>query len=150
MFVNTLDLLNREKWDLVSSRYLSREFSAKILRRVPCLRAHYIFMMSWCSCENHMCSWLAFVSQSGSETSPILLKFSGFPAQLSGYSADFHRKSLDIIKQHPNNAAIWANSCFSPVIIRDIGEHKFDGYGSEKIGSWKMEKNWGFGNPKSS
>ena len=54
-----------------------------------------------------------------------------------------NRKSLDIIKQHPNNAAIWANSCFSPVIIRDIGEHKFDGYGSEKIGRWKMEKKIG-------
>ena len=25
--VNTLELLNREKWDLVSSRYLAREFS---------------------------------------------------------------------------------------------------------------------------
>ena len=70
-------------------------------------------------------------------------------AQISGYSADFHGKSLDIIKQHPNNAAIWANSCFSPVIIRDIGEHKFNGYGSEKNGSWKMEKNGGFGNPTS-
>ena len=62
----------------------------------------------------------------------------------------FYRKLLDIIKQHPNNAAIWANSCFSPVIIRDIGEHKFNGYASEKIGRWKMEKNWGFGDPKSS
>ena len=84
---------------------------------------------------------LTFVSQPGSETLPILLKFSRFSAQISRYSADFHRKSLDIIKQHPNNATIQANSCFSPVIIHDIGEHKFDGYGSEKNGSWKMEKN---------
>ena len=97
-------------------------------------------MTSWCSCKNHMRTWLAFVSQPGSETSPILLKFLRFSAQISGYSADFHRKSLDITKQHPNNAAIWANSCFSPVIIRGIGEHKFDGYSSEKIGSWKNGK----------
>ena len=48
----------------------------------------------------------------GSETSPILLKFLRFSAQISGFSADFHRKSLDIIKQHPNNAAIWADSVF--------------------------------------
>ena len=49
----------------------------------------------------------------GSETLPILLKFSLFSAQISGFSADFHRKSVDIVKQHPNNAAIWADS---PVI----------------------------------
>ena len=30
---------------------------------------------------------------------------------------------------------------------RDIGEHKFDMYGSEKIGRWKMEKNRSFGDP---
>ena len=48
----------------------------------------------------------------GSETSPILLKFSWFSAQISGFSADFHRKSLDIVKQHPNNAEIWADSVF--------------------------------------
>ena len=38
--------------------------------------------------------------------------------------------------------------CFSPVIKVYIGEHKFNG--SAKIGSRKMEKNQGFGNPKSS
>ena len=68
------------------------------------------------------------------------VELSRFSAQISGCSADFHRKSVDIVKQHPNNAAIWANSCFSPVIIHDIGEHKFDGYGSEKklgVGKWK-------------
>ena len=27
--------------------------------------------------------------------------------------------------------------CFGPVIKVDIGEHKFDGTGSAKIGSWK-------------
>ena len=48
----------------------------------------------------------------GSETSPILLKFSRFSAQISGFRADFHRKSLDIVKQHPNNAEIWADSVF--------------------------------------
>ena len=74
----------------------------------------------------------------GSETSPILLKFSQFSAQISGFSADFHRKSLHIVKQHLNNAEIWADSvCFSPVIKVDIGEHKFDGTRSAKIGSWK-------------
>ena len=49
-----------------------------------------------------------------SETSPILLKFSLFSAQISGFSADFHRKSLEVVKQHPNNAKIWANSVFQP------------------------------------
>ena len=31
-------------------------------------------------------------------------------------------------------------ACFNPVIKVDIGEHNFDGPGSAKIGSWKMEK----------
>ena len=44
--------------------------------------------------------------------SPILLKCSLFSGHISGFSADFHRKSLDIVKQHPNNAAIWADSVF--------------------------------------
>ena len=48
----------------------------------------------------------------GSETSPISLKFSLFSAQILRLSADFHRKSLDIVKQHPNNAEIWADSVF--------------------------------------
>ena len=74
---------------------------------------------------------------------PILLKILRVSAQISGCSADFHRKLLDIVKHHPNNAAIWASSCFSPVISRDIGEHKFEGYGSKKIGSWKTEKKIG-------
>ena len=43
---------------------------------------------------------------------PILLEFSLFTAQISEFSADFHRKSLDIVKQHPNNARIWADSVF--------------------------------------
>ena len=34
--------------------------------------------------------------------------------------------------------------CFSPVIKIYISEHKFDGTGSEKFWSWKMEKNRGF------
>ena len=55
-------------------------------------------------------------SVSGSETSPTLLKFSRFSAQISGFSADFladfHRKLLDIVNQQPNNAEIWADSVF--------------------------------------
>ena len=47
----------------------------------------------------------------GYETSPILLKFSQFLAQILGFS-DFPRKSLNIVKQHPNNAKIWADSVF--------------------------------------
>ena len=39
---------------------------------------------------------------------------------------------------------------FSPIIKVDIGERKFDGYRFAKIGSWKMEKNQSFGDPKSS
>ena len=41
-------------------------------------------------------------------------------------------------------------ACFSPVIKVGIGEHKLDGYWFAKIGSWKMEKDRGFGDPKSS
>ena len=41
-------------------------------------------------------------------------------------------------------------ACFSQVIKVDIDEPKFDGYRFAKIGSWKMEKNRGFGDPKSS
>ena len=48
----------------------------------------------------------------GSETVPISLKFSRFSVQITGFSADFHRKSLDIVKQHPENAKIWADSVF--------------------------------------
>ena len=39
-------------------------------------------------------------------------------------------------------------ACFSRVINPYIGEHKFVWYISAKIGSWKMEKNQGFGIPK--
>ena len=48
----------------------------------------------------------------GSKTLPILLEISLFLAQISGFSADFLRKSLDIVIQHPNNAEIWADSVF--------------------------------------
>ena len=41
-------------------------------------------------------------------------------------------------------------ACFSPVIKANTGEHKFDGYGSAKIGGWKIEKNQGFGQLNSS
>ena len=57
-----------------------------------------------------------------------------------GFSANFHRKLLDIVKQHPTMPKYGLIACFSPVIEVDIGEHKFDGTGSAKIGSWKMEK----------
>ena len=62
----------------------------------------------------HMTSICSSVS--GSETSPTLLKFSRFSAQISGFNADFladfHRKSLNIVKQHPNNAEMRADSVF--------------------------------------
>ena len=58
----------------------------------------------------HMTS--IYFSVPGSETSPILLKFSQFSAQILGFSADFSRKLLDIVKQHSNNAEIWADSVF--------------------------------------
>ena len=34
-------------------------------------------------------------------------------------------------------------ACFSPVTFTDIGERKFDRYGSANIGSWKMENKIG-------
>ena len=80
----------------------------------------------------HMTSICSSVS--GSETSPTLLKFSRFSVQISGFNADFHRKSLDIVKQHPNNAKIWADSLFQG----RMGEHKFNGY--------RFGKNWEFEN----
>ena len=39
-------------------------------------------------------------------------------------------------------------ACFSPVTATDIGENKFNEYGSAKTGSWKMEKYRGFGELK--
>ena len=86
---------------------------------------------------------------SGSETSPTSLKFSRFSAQISGFSADFHRKSLDIVKQHQNNAEIWADSVFEPSNQGRMGEHKFDGnwFGKnwelengKKLGFWRSKK----------
>ena len=85
----------------------------------------------------------------GSEKSPILLKYSLFSAQISGFSADFHRKSLDILKQHPNNAAIWADGVFWPsnqvvtlVNISSIGTvHKNrDLENGKKSGFWRSKK----------
>ena len=110
-------------------------------------------MMSWghdiiAQTHAHMTS--IYSSASGSETSPILLKFSLFSAQISGFSADFHRKSLDIVNQHSNNAEIWVDSMFLPSNQGRMGECKFNGSRFAKIGSWKMEKNQGFGDPKSS
>ena len=75
----------------------------------------------------------------GSETSPILLKFLRFSAQILGFSADFHRKSQDIVKQQPM-PKYGLIVCLSPIVGVNIGEHKFDGTGSAKIGSWKREK----------
>ena len=41
-------------------------------------------------------------------------------------------------------------ACFSPVIKVELVNISSTGTGSAKIGSWKMEKNRGFGDPKSS
>ena len=41
-------------------------------------------------------------------------------------------------------------ACFSPVIKVEWVNISSTGTSSAKIGSWKMEKNWGFGDPKSS
>ena len=83
----------------------------------------------------HMTSVCSSVSGSG--PSPTLLKFSRFSAQISGFSADFHRKSLAIVKQHPNNAKIWADSVFKPSNQGRMGELKFDGYRFGK--NWELE-----------
>ena len=64
-------------------------------------------MAQLCKPHAHMTS--IYFSVPGSKTSPILLKFSQFSAQISGFSADF-RKWLDIVKQHPNNAEIQVDS----------------------------------------
>ena len=85
-------------------------------------------------------------SVSGSETSPTLLKFSRFSAQISRFSADFHSQSLDIVKQHIYGLI----ACFSPVITVEWVNISSTGTGSAKIGSWKMEKKSGFGDPESS
>ena len=86
---------NEISYHLVTSR---ENLSLKILRGVPCLRAHYIFIlnMQLRKLLAHLTS-ICF-SFPGSEASPILLKFLRFSAQISGFSADFHRKSLDIVK----------------------------------------------------
>ena len=83
----------------------------------------------------HMTSICSSVS--GSKTLPTLLKFSRFSGQISGFSADFHRKLLDIVKQHPNNAEIWADSVFKPSNQGQMGERKFDEYRFSK--NWKLE-----------
>ena len=89
----------------------------------------------------HMTSICSSIS--GSETSPTLLKFSRFSAQISRFSAD-------IVKQRPNNAEIWADSVLYPVITVEWVNISSTGTGSAKIGCWKMEKNRGFGDPESS
>ena len=87
-----------------------------------------------------MRTWLASVSHFLDQT----LKFSLFSAQLSGFSADFHRKSLDIVKGHPNNARIWANTVFQlsyqgPPLVNISSMVRFD---KNWGGGWKMEKIW--------
>ena len=69
-----------------------------------------------------------------------------FSSQISGFSADFLRKSLDIVKQHLSNAEIWADSLFQPsnqkpTLVNVSSTVRFDK-------NWKLEKNWGFGVPK--
>ena len=46
-----------------------------------------------------------FFSVPGSEIANYVEIFA-VSVQISGFIADFHRKLLDIVKQHPNNAAI--------------------------------------------
>ena len=41
-------------------------------------------------------------------------------------------------------------ACFSQIIKVELVNLSSTGTGSAKIGSWKMEKNRGFGDPKSS
>ena len=67
---------------------------------------------------------------------------------ISGFSADFHRKSVDIAKQHPNNAEILADSVFSPVIKVELVNISSTGTGSQKLGVEKWRKKRGFGDPK--
>ena len=76
-------------------------------------------------------------SVSRSETSPTFLKFSRFSAQISGFSADFHRKSLDIVKQHKIMPKYGLIACFSPVIKVEWVNISSTGTGSAKIWSWK-------------
>ena len=45
-----------------------------------------------------------------------MLKFSWFLAQISGFSADFHRKSLDIENSTQTMPKYGLNACFSPAI----------------------------------
>ena len=78
-------------------------------------------------------------SASGSKTLPTLLKFSRFSGQISRFSADFQRKSLVIVKQHPNNAEIWAAG-FSPVIKVEWVNISSMGTGSQKLGVGKWKK----------
>ena len=133
------------KNEISSHHVTSRDnLAPKTIRGVPGLRAHQIFMTSWghdTLAQTHANMTSICSSVSGSETSPTLLKFSRFSAQISGFSADFladfHRKFLDIVKQHPHNAEIWADSVFLPSNQRQMGEHKFDGYRFGK--NWELE-----------
>ena len=129
------------KNEILSHHVTSRNnLVPKNIRGVPSLRAHLIFMTSWghdtlAQTYAHMTSICS--SDYGSETSPTLLKFLRFSAQISGFSADFHRKLLDIVKQHPNNAEIWADSVFLSSNQGRLGERKFDGYWFGK--NWELE-----------
>ena len=96
----------------------------------------------------HMTS--IFSSVSGSETSATLLKISRFSAQISGFSADFHRKSIDIVNSTQTMSKYGLIACFSPVITVEWVNISSTGTGSAKFGSWKMENNRGFGDPESS
>ena len=79
----------------------------------------------------------------GSNRSPILLKFSLFSVQLSGFSTDFHRKLLDIVNSTqtmPEYELIDLAKLSRP----DIGEHKFDKNweleNGKKSGFWRSKK----------
>ena len=66
--------------------------------------------------KRDMLTWLASFSQflvqkRDPKTFPVSFEFLLFSALISGFSADFHRKLLDIVKQLPNNAE-WADGVF--------------------------------------
>ena len=103
------------KNEISSHHVTSRDnLAPKNIRRVPGLRAHEIFMTSWghdtlAQTHAHTTSRVPRLASVPQFLQP---KHRRFLAQISGFSADFHRKSLDIVKQHQNNAKIWADSMF--------------------------------------
>ena len=74
------------------------------------------------------------------KTSPISVGFLQFSAQILGFSADFHRKLLDIVKQHTNNDGIWADgvckpSYLGPTLVNVSSMVRFDK--NKELRKWK-------------